>query len=206
MKVDPESPPVQGLTTFLAFVVLNLLYLMTCLPVVTIGVATSALYEVTFRYADEERGNLLRDYIAALRRNAAQATAVFAALGLPLAALLFAAVFWSALGGALSVAATIIAVLAAAYLLAALLYGLALVASYRNSLRQTLKNALLLPGAEPLWTLGILLVPVTCVALLVAMPGFVYLIATIGFSVGAYASAFLFRRVFRGYAGTVTGA
>jgi len=66
MKVDPESPAVQGLTTFLAFVVLNLLYLMTCLPVVTIGVATSALYEVTFRYADEERGNLLRDYIAAL--------------------------------------------------------------------------------------------------------------------------------------------
>ena len=42
MKVDPESPPVQGLTTFLAFVVLNLLYLLTCLPVVTIGVATSA--------------------------------------------------------------------------------------------------------------------------------------------------------------------
>ena len=26
MKVDPESPAVQGLTTFLAFVVLNLLY------------------------------------------------------------------------------------------------------------------------------------------------------------------------------------
>jgi len=92
MKVDPESPAVQGLTTFLAFVVLNLLYLMTCLPVVTIGVATSALYEVTFRYADEERGNLLRDYIAALRRNAAQATAVFAALGLPLAARCRAAV------------------------------------------------------------------------------------------------------------------
>ena len=50
------------------------------------------------------------------------------------------------------------------YLFAAFLYGMAQVACFRNTVRQTLKNALLLPAAEPVRTLGILLFPVTAVA------------------------------------------
>jgi uncharacterized membrane protein YesL len=204
MKVDPENRTVQGVSTFLTFVALNVIYLVTCLPVVTIGVATSALYEVTFRYADDERGNLIGDYVVALRRNLVQATAVFVVFALSIAALLFGAAFWYLYPSAVSTLAVVLALLGAAYLLAALLYGLALVAGYRNTIRQTVRNALLLPGAEPVRTLGILLVPVTCVCLVAVYPAFLLLIATIGFSVGSYASAFLFRRVFRRYAGTVT--
>jgi hypothetical protein len=59
VRIDPDSRSVQGLTTFLHFVALNVLYIVACLPVVTAGAATAALYEVTLRYADEERGYLL---------------------------------------------------------------------------------------------------------------------------------------------------
>lgn len=196
MRLDPENKAVQGVTTFLTFVALNLIYLATCVPVVTIGAATAALYEVTFRYADQEKGYLIKGYFQAIRRNALQATAVYLAVAVPLAMLGFSAVFWFSFEAAWSGAAAVVAVLACSYLLAALLYGLALVATHTNSTRQTLKNAFLLPVAEPVRTLWIVLVPVTCAALLVAVPGFGYLLGTIGFSFGAYASSPLFRRVF----------
>ena len=64
MRVDPDSRSAQGLTTFLQFVALNVLYIVACVPVVTAGAATAALYEVALRYADEERGYLITGFLA----------------------------------------------------------------------------------------------------------------------------------------------
>lgn len=196
MQIDPNARSVQGLTTLLELVALNLVYLLTCVPVVTVGAATSALFEVTFRLADEERGRPLADYLGALRRNAVPGTLVFLALAPGVVVFGFAAAFWSQLHSAVALAATLLAALASAYLVAALLYALAQVATFHNTVGRTLRSALLLPPAEPLSTLGILLIPLTCLSLLVAVHGFVVVIVTIGFSVGSYGSAFLFRRAF----------
>lgn len=196
MQVNPESRALDGISTLLTFIALNVIYLVTCIPILTIGVATSALYEVTMRFADDERGNLIRDYFSALRVNFLPATAVYLVLGVPVAVLGFGAAFWSAYDSPVSLAATILAAIAAVYLFISLQWGLAQVAGYTNSIGQTLKNSLLLTGAEMLRSLGILLIPVTMVGLTVIMPVFVWVLATIGFSVGSYLTAFLFRGAF----------
>jgi uncharacterized membrane protein YesL len=113
----------------------------------------------------------------------------------PALALSFSGVFWLAHPEPLLTALAVIAFLAAAYAFAAFLHGMALVAVYRTTLRQVLKNALLLPAAEPVRTLGLVLVPVTAVCLMVLFPPFIVIVATIGCSIGAYGSAFLFRSV-----------
>lgn len=199
MQVDPYNRSVHGLTTLLAFIALNVMYILTCLPVITIGVATSALFEVTMRYADEERGDLIKGYVVALGRNLGQATAAFLALGLPAGLLAFAAVFWFSYDSTVSGAAAILAGLGSAYLFGALLWALALVAAFRNSLGQTLRNALLLPVTEALRTVGLVLVPWTLLALSIVAPGFVWLTLTLGLSLGAYGMAFLFRSGFARY-------
>lgn len=196
MQVDPLGRNVQGITALLAFIALNVIYLVTCLPIITIGVATSSLFEVTMRYADEERGNLIKDYFVAMGRNLRQATAVYLALGVPVFLLAFAAAFWFSFESQLSSIAGMVAAVAAAYLLAALMYGLALVAAYTNTTRQTLKNAMLLPVAQAWRTTILLAIPVTCFALSFVMTGFIYLLLTLGFSLGAYAAAFIFRGAF----------
>ena len=109
--------------------------------------------------------------------------------------LAFSAIFWIGQGTVLSGAAGVIGIMAAVYLAAAWLYAMALVARYRNTLRQTLRNALLLPGAEPVRTFGLLLAPVTVVALALVFPPIWILVLTIGFSVGAYGASFLLRSV-----------
>lgn len=196
MRVDPDSRGVQGLTGFLEFVALNVVYVLCCLPVVTAGAATSALLEVTLRYSDDERGRPLPDFFPALRRNFAPATVASLILGLPVVLLVFSAIFWIGQGSVVAGAAGVIAVMAAVYLSAAWLYAMALVARYASPLRQTLRNALLLPGAEPVRTFALLLVPVTVVALAIVFPPVWILVLTIGFSVGAYGASFLLRSVF----------
>lgn len=204
MRVDPDSRSAQGLTTFLQFVALNVLYMAACLPVVTAGAATAALYEVTLRYADEERGYLIRGFLVGLRRNLWRGSAVGLLLGVPAAMVGFAAAFWLALGSAVGTAVGTVAVLLVAYLVAALLYGLALVARYADPLGRIVRNALLLPLAEPLRTLALLLRPAVTVSLMYVYPPFVALVVTIGFSVGAYVDAFVLHSVFRRRGGDPT--
>ncbi|MBP2437221.1 DUF624 domain-containing protein [Microbacterium amylolyticum] len=47
MRIDTDSRTLQGATTFLSFIGLNVLLLLTCLPIITIGAATSALFRVS---------------------------------------------------------------------------------------------------------------------------------------------------------------
>lgn len=196
MKIDPESRSLQGMSSFLGFVGLNLMYLGSCIPIVTIPAATSALYEVTIRYSDDERGRPVKDFFPALGRNFGRATVLGLTLGVPMLLLAVAGVFWSAHPGVLAGAAAALAVLAAVYLFAAFLFGMALTATYASGFRQALKNALLLPAAEPLRTFGVLLIPVALVCITIVFPMFLVILATVGFSVGAYATAFMFRSVF----------
>ncbi|GAA1989991.1 hypothetical protein GCM10009718_29600 [Isoptericola halotolerans] len=197
MRIDPEGRNAQGITTFVLFVVLNVLYIVTCLPLVTIGAATSALYEVTLRYADEERGDLIRGYFRALRKTWWRATLVQLLLGVPTAMLAFSAVFWLTMDGVVTAVAGLLAALGSLLGAAALLYGFALVAWFDAPLRRTLHNAVLLPLVEPARTMGLVLLPVTAGCLVFVMPQAVVVVATIGFSVGAYVSALVLHDVFR---------
>lgn len=196
MQIDPNGKTVQGLTTFLAFVGLNLVYLVTCLPVVTIGAATSALYEVTIRYADDESGHPITDYFPAFGRNFRRASLASLCLLVPVLLLAYSVVFWWLNPGTLGGVAAVVSALGAIYLFIAWIYAMALVAWFDASLRQTLKNALLLPGAEPTRTLLIALIPVALVCITLLFRPFVFILLTVGFSVGAYVTAFAFRSVF----------
>lgn len=196
MRIDPGSRSVQGLSTFLAFIGLNVVYILVSLPVVTIGASTSALYEVTMRYSDDERGNLVKDFFPAFVRNGVRASLLALALLGPCAVLAWAALFWSQLTSLVAGVAMVLSIVAAAYLLVAFLFAMALTGRYTNTFRRTLRNALLIPAAEPVRAMGVVLVPVTLVAVALIFPAFWIVVGTIGFSFGAYLTAFLFRGIF----------
>ncbi|WP_260980483.1 DUF624 domain-containing protein [Microbacterium paludicola] len=194
--IDPEGRTAQGVTGFLGFVALNLLYLALCLPIVTIPAATAALYEVTIRYSDDESGRPLKDFLPAFGRNAKKASLLGLVLLPAVVVLAFSALFWSGSPTIIGGIAMVVSILAAVHVFAAFLYAMALTAVYDNPVRATLKNALLLPTAEPIRTMGLLLVPATLVCVTILFPMFGVILATVGFSVGAYGTAFLFRSVF----------
>ena len=49
MKINLDSPVIVFLTTVADFMMLNILFILCCAPVITIGPAVSALYTITMR-------------------------------------------------------------------------------------------------------------------------------------------------------------
>ena len=67
MKFDYNNRLFQAVTEICNFIALNLLFLITCFPIITIGPALSSLFYVTLRYADDKSGYLVKDYLIQLK-------------------------------------------------------------------------------------------------------------------------------------------
>jgi uncharacterized membrane protein YesL len=190
-KIDPTSRTVDGVNTLLTFIALNCIYLVCCLPIVTIGIATTALFEVTIRFADEERGYLIKDYFASWGKEWWRASLVYACFGVPLAALGFAGTFWIGQGVVATDVMGLLALLGCCYVFAAMLYGFALVARYRNTMARTIANAWALPLVEPARTMMLLIVPAFAGLLVVLVPVLRVPVMLIGFALCAYVSGII---------------
>lgn len=72
-----DSKFMQILSRFTDLVLLNLVYLMTCLPVFTIGAANAALYRVCFQLFRQQEDRIFQDYFRAFRDNFKQGTVLW---------------------------------------------------------------------------------------------------------------------------------
>ena len=88
-KLNLDNPVFRLMGALGDILILNLLWVLCCIPVVTIGASTAALFTVARKLAAGEDSRITRDFFRAFRRNWKTATLMW----LPLAALgiLFAA-------------------------------------------------------------------------------------------------------------------
>ena len=145
--------------------VLNVLWLICCIPVITVGPATSALCCVSLKLARGEPVATLRTFFEAMKQNFVQALL----LGLiGLAGFAVAVVDWLfALSqqGSLRTLYFVVGVIVSAVVLAYWAWVFALNAGFENSLRGTIKSGLSLAFVEPGKTLLIWIafaIPVLC--------------------------------------------
>ena len=140
---SPDSKIMQILSRVTDLILLNLLFLISCLPVFTIGAAVTAMYTLCFRMLRQEDGHIIKPYFRAFRENFKPATGIFALLLLVLIPdyLYFQRFFQAA--GVIRYGYYFFVFIAAAALLTA---GFAFpwVSQFRNTVFQTLRNALLL--------------------------------------------------------------
>lgn len=140
---SPDSKLMQFMSRLCDLILLNMLFLLTSLPVVTIGAASTALYTVCFRMGTEREEGLLRTYFRAFRDNFRQGTALWGILALFLAASGVNLVLCMNWQGPWHYAMYLFGML---LVLAEFLfsYTFPLLSQFGNSVRSTLKNALLL--------------------------------------------------------------
>ena len=82
-----DNPVVNGIGRIADFVVLNLLWVLCSIPIITIGASTTALYTVMLKIVKNEEGYLVKGFFKAFRENFKQSTViwlVFLALGIVL--------------------------------------------------------------------------------------------------------------------------
>ncbi len=83
---NPEGPVMQFLGKVFDLLVVNLLWIVCSIPIVTIGAATTAMYKICFSIINDEGEPVLRTFFKTFAQNFKQATILWLIL---LAALIF---------------------------------------------------------------------------------------------------------------------
>ena len=202
---DVDGPLFSALDTFSKLVLCNLYFVLFSIPVVTIGASLTALYTCTQRLVYEESREeklVFLEFWHAFRRNLKQATALWL---ICLAVILFLVAYYAVvqrLAGGFGTLYLVTFFILALIFLFGFLYVFPLQARFRNTVKNTLRNAWLLSVAALPWTvLSILLLAGSVYVSFVMNPDasgfFTYLWAVCGFSIVAYFHSFLTRQAFR---------
>jgi uncharacterized membrane protein YesL len=137
-----DSPIMQILAKIADLMILNILYVISCLPVFTIGAATAALYDVTTRL-NKDDALIWRHYWQAFRSNFKQATLIWLVLVVVGGLLYGCAIFYWSYELPNKDLCLILLGFVAIVLLCVFSWVFPLQARFENSMKNTLYNALL---------------------------------------------------------------
>lgn len=198
-----ESKFFQGVTKIGNLVILNLLFLFSCLPVITIGASLTALYTVTLKMAVNKEAYVVKSYFKAWKENWKQSTLIWLALLGILAVLILDANLCLKLQGSF---VTVLAILIRIFLLMWIMvfsYVFAVQAQFSNTIRGTFKNAFVMSAGNLLPT--VVIVFLNCLPLMFLFFSYnnlVFIIGLytwIGFAGIAFLNSTLFNRIFHKY-------
>lgn len=181
-------------------IVLNVLFIITCIPLFTVGAAISALYTVTMKGVRKEDSYIVRSYLSAFKENFKKSTILWL-LMIAVWGVLLTDIFvigknnsaLIAMGGCFGV-----------FWLLITLFAFQLQARFENSIQNTLLNCFILAVKRWLSTIQLAgitaMVPLLVIFLAVLSPTalgwFCSLFIFIGFSGIAWVKSFIYRNVF----------
>ena len=204
-----EGPVFEALSKLADIMILNVLFVICCIPVVTIGASLTAMSYVTLKMKDGSEGYIWKSFFKAFKENFRQSTVIWLIL-LVVAAVLGVDLMFlrqlSANGGGSSWMIMQYLVVAGALIwFVVLLYVFPLQARFYNTIWNTLRNSLLMAAANAPKTL-LMLAAVAGAVLLTFWNGntfvwgiFVWLVA--GFAALSLLNSTLQIKLFRQIAG-----
>lgn len=178
---------------------LNILFVMTCLPVVTVGMSLSAMYRVTLRMARKESNYVAREYFRACKEEWKKSTVIWIILFAAGALLMFDMMMGDRMWDALNIA------VGAVFLVWGMVftYIFPVSARFENTVKNTFKNAAYMavrhfPSTVVMLALNA--IPLVCIlfgSMATALAAPIYV--TFGFALTARINSVLFDRIFRKY-------
>ena len=203
---ENQSLLVRGLDIFGNLFILNLLFVLTSIPLITIGASLAALYSVTLKMVRREEGAVVKSYFAAWKANFKQATLSWLAVLLVLVVMAGEFLYAVNFSGGLSTMYLVIIGVEAVILACVMPFLFPLIARYENTFTGTFKNAFLLTVGN-LWdTIKVILLWAVPIGLVAAHPAIFYMTwylwLIILFGLISWLTSFTIRRVFEKVSGT----
>lgn len=199
---DPDGGIMKALSIIADLAILNLLWLICSLPIVTIGAATTALISITLKMVKNEESYIFRSYIKALKRNFKQSTIIWLILMVIMAVLGTDYYIISHWDNQVRYLLLTVLVLAGLVLLFVEIYIFALIAKFENKVGEYFKNAVLMSIRHLPYTLALVVIFGIQVYLdfhmLINYQYFPILIL-FGESAFVFVMSYIYKKIFRGY-------
>ena len=199
---DPDGSIMKALSRVADLAILNVLWLICSLPIVTMGAATTALISVTLKMTDDKEGYLFRSYFKAFKRNFKQSTIgwliILVAL-LILGADYYIMCQWDS---QLRYGMITVIILAALILLFVGLYIFPLIAKFENTIGEYFKNALFMSIRHlPYTALLVVIFGIQVYADFYMLVNTQYLPILVLFGEAAfvYVMSYIYERIFKAY-------
>lgn len=190
----------ETVNTIVNYTVLNFIFLITCIPVFTIGAATAALCEVLLHETRGEYGYIVKPYFTAFGRNFKKATPAFlilAAIGFAFTCSAYYYWFNAGFSGARALAVFLLILLAIWHLTFS--WTFPLIARFENTTKNTLGNAFRIVFLHFKQSLGILALDAAFAALTLISKEFDIFMLTCGFALLAFFKCHFYNKVLRPY-------
>ena len=197
-----EGPVFTFLSRLADLFWLNLLFIICCIPVITAGAASTALYYVTLKMVKDEEGYITRSYFKSFKDNFLQATAIW------LMILLVVAVMFLDLrianGGNIAeifndrTVSNVVIVAVGVMMIVVFMtvtYVFPILAQFENTVINTIKNAFLISIRHLPYTFLMMIIAAIPVALIWFSPALLILIL-IMFSAVAYINSKFLSKIF----------
>ncbi|MCU9612579.1 DUF624 domain-containing protein [Caldibacillus lycopersici] len=198
-----ENPLVNFLAKIVDIFILNMLFIITSLPIITIGTASTALYSVTQKIVRGEDRYIVRDYFIAFKRNFKQSTILWLLLLMGGLLIFIDYHLFVRLSGIPKIfLASVLLTFCFVYLCISL-FIFPYIARYVDTLRKAILNSLLLAISNFPYLLLLFVMNFVPLIFVFSSPiGFLtglYVFTFGGFSFLAFLNSFIFRRIFSKY-------
>lgn len=191
-----SNPVIRGLTKLADLMWLNALFIITSLPVFTIGASTSALYYESMRVVQGEESYITKDFFKAFKNNFKNATVVWLVSAFLL--VLFGYTFYILGTSDLSYAHIAMGIMGIPMVLISfmLLYVFPIMSKFENTLMNTVINALLISLAQFPKTILMLAFSAVPVLLVLSSWNWFPLLILGGFAIVAYVNGSFMNKIF----------
>ena len=196
----PESKFMETLNKITDMMILNVLFILTSIPVITLGASATAMYTVTMRLSRQEDVSLMKEYFQAFRANLKKGTILWMILLLAGAVILGET--WLLLILNLPIRSFLLLLQGGLILfyLSTLFFAFPLLAEGKGTVKDVLHEASAMPFQrfpEFLALMAIHLLPALFTGLLFPyIPNIFMIWGFVGFSVSAYMASLVLKRIF----------
>ncbi len=192
-----DSPVMSFLGKVADLMILNIIAFIACIPIITVGASMTAMHYVLLKMARKEDGYIFRSFMKSFKENFKQATICW------LIILLFIVIFVgdifiinrSGLEFAewMRIALIVVGVLASM----AIIYIFPILARFENTIKGTLKNAMIMAILSLPKTILMLVVYCLPVALMYLSTNMIPIVFLFGISGPAYLCAMIYSTIFK---------
>ncbi len=200
---DMDSGFFRVLSRVADLMILNIVFIVCCIPIVTIGPALTAMHYVTLKMVDNKEGYIVRGFFKSFRQNLRQAMIIWVIL-LLLGCLLATdlVILRDSTGMILQVMRVFIFATFVVYFME-LIYVFPTLAKFDNSVRATMKNALFMAILDFPRTI-LMLAIIIAAAFVTLYNGYTFWYGLLvwillGFSTIAYVNSHFFTKIFKKY-------
>ena len=191
-----DNKLMQGLDKFFNVCYLSIVWLLACIPIITIGAANTALYYTANKVLKHNRGDVWKDFWGAFRANFKQSTIVWlVTLGLALLMCFDTYVMWKFAAAGYGIGKIyIFFTIVLAFVIMWAVYVFPYIGRFANTTKAIMKNALLLAFAHLPKTLLVFAMFVGCAVLLYLFGFLIVLLPGLYMWIKSYIMEGIFRK------------